>query len=111
MIEIKGFDELSKKLEDLAEKAESIHGTQEVALGELLTPGFLAKHTRFLSEDEMFEASGFKIETAEDFANIPDEEWDNFIQQNTPFASWSDMLSAAGTEWTQKKLGLGEDEA
>jgi len=111
MIEIKGFDDLSKKLEDLAEKAESIHGTQEVPLSELLTPGFLAKHTRFLSEDEMFEASGFKVETAEDFANIPDEEWDNFIQQNTPFASWSDMLSAAGTEWTQKKLGLGEDEA
>jgi hypothetical protein len=39
MIEIKGFDDLSKKLEDLAEKAESIHGTQEVPLSELLTPG------------------------------------------------------------------------
>ena len=53
MIKIDGFDELSKKLEDLQESAESIQGTQ-VPLSELLTPGFLAKHTRFLSEDEEY---------------------------------------------------------
>ena len=105
LIKFDGFDELSKKLENLQESAESIQGTQ-VPLSELLTPGFLAKHTRFLSEDEMFEASGFKVETAEDFEKIPDEEWDRFIEQNTPFTTWSDMLSAAGAEWAQKKLGF-----
>ena len=105
VIEFDGFDELNKKLEDLQESAESIQGTQ-VPLSELLTSGFLAKHTRFLSEDEMFEASGFKVETAEDFEKIPDEEWDRFIEQNTPFTTWSDMLSAAGAEWAQKKLGF-----
>jgi len=108
VIEFDGFDELSKKLEDLQESAESIQGTQ-VPLSELLTPGFLAKHTRFLSEDEMFEASGFKVETAEDFEKIPDEEWDRFIEQNTPFTTWSEMLSAAGAEWAQKKLGFDDE--
>jgi len=111
LVEFDGFEELSKKLNDLAEKAESVHGTHEVPLSELLTPGFLAKHTRFLSEDELFEASGFEVKTAEDFEKIPDDEWDQFIQQNTPFATWSDMLSAAGTEWTQKKLGLEDEES
>ena len=110
MIEFEGFDEVSRELDNLAEKAESIHGTQEVPLSELLTPGFLAKHTQYLSEDEMFEASGFKVETADDSEKIPDEEWDGFIRQNTPFATWSEMLSAAATEWTQKKLGLDGDE-
>jgi hypothetical protein len=105
LIEFEGFDELSKRLDDLKESADSIQGTQ-VPLGELLTPGFLAKHTRFLSEVEMFEASGFRIQTAEDFEKIPNEEWDNFIQQNTPFATWSDMLCAAGAEWAQKRLGF-----
>ncbi len=108
MIEIKGLDELSKKLEQIAENAEAIQGTQ-IPLEELLTPGFLAKHTRFLSTDELFEASGFTIENAEDFEKIPDDEWDSFIQQNTPFATWSDMLSAAGNEWAQKNIGLDED--
>ena len=108
LIKFDGFDELSKKLDELKESAESIQGTQ-VPLGELLTPGFLAKHTRFLSEDELFEASGLSVQSTEDFEKIPDEEWDNFIQQNTPFASWSDMLSAAGAEWAQKKLGFDEE--
>ena len=109
MSEIKGLDELSKHLEDLAERAESVNGTQEVPLSEFLTPGFLARHTRFLSEGEMFEASGFKVESAEDFEKIPDAEWDSFIAQNTPFPTWSDMLSAAGTEWLQRKLSLEDD--
>ncbi len=108
MIEFDGFDELSKKLDELKESAESIQGTR-VPLGELLTPGFLAKHTRFLSEDEMFEASGFNVETTEDFEKIPDEEWNNFIEQNTPFTTWSDMLSAAAAEWAQKRLSFDEE--
>jgi hypothetical protein len=109
VFEIKGLDELSKKLDDLAERAETVNGTQEVPLSELLTPGFLAKHSRFLSE--MFDASGFKVDKPEDFANIPDHEWGLFIIQNTSFATWSEMLSAAGTEWVQKKIGLNEDES
>ncbi|MEG9437830.1 hypothetical protein JAO29_16910 [Edaphobacter sp. HDX4] len=111
MIKLEGFDDLSRKLEDLADRAESLHGTQQVPLSELLTPGFLAKHTRFLSEDEMFEASGYKVDTAGDFEKIPDEDWDEFIRQNTPFAAWSDMLSAAATEWTRKRLGFDGDES
>lgn len=108
MIEFSGFDELSKKLDELQESAESMQGT-EVPLGELLNPGFLAKHTRFLSADEMFEASGFKVETTEDFENIPDEEWNDFIERNTPFATWNDMLSAAAAEWAARKLGFDEE--
>lgn len=108
MIEFDGLDELSKKLDELKESAESIQGTQ-VSLDVLLTPGFLAKHTRFLSADEMLEASGFNVETAEDFEKIPYEEWNNFIEQNTPFATWSDMLSAAAAEWAQKKLSFHEE--
>lgn len=108
MIEFDGLDELGKKLDELKESAESIQGTQ-VPLDALLTPGFLAKHTRFLSTDEMFKASGFDVETTEDFEKIPDEEWNTFIEQNTPFATWSDMLSAAAAEWTRKKLGFDEE--
>lgn len=103
---IEGLDELQQNLKELADRASEMHGKQEVPLSELLTPGFLAKHSRFLSTDEMFEASGFKIESTEDFTKIPDDEWNRFIQQNTSFATWDDMLSAAGTEWAQQRLKL-----
>jgi len=103
---IEGLDELQRNLEQLGDRAGQINGRQEVPLTELLTPGFLAKHSRFLSADEMFEASGFKIETTEDFAKVPDDEWGLFIQQNTTFPTWGEMLSAAGAEWAQNKLGL-----
>ena len=110
MIKIEGLDELNKKFDDLVESAETINGTQQVPLSELLTPSFLAKHTRFLSEDEMFEASGYKVESSEDLEKIPDEDWNEFIGKNTPFATWGEMLSAAGTKWGKKKLGFDTDE-
>lgn len=103
---IEGLDELQRNIGGLESRASSIHGKQEVPLDELLTAGFLAKYSRFLSADEMFKASGFKVESSEDFANIPDDEWGRFVQENTTFATWPDMLSAAGVVWAQKKLKL-----
>lgn len=103
---IEGLNELQRNLEQLSDRASQIHGKQEVPLNELLNPGFLAKCSRFLSTDEMFEASEFKVENTEDFARIPDDEWDHFIRRNTTFATWNDLLSAAGSEWAQKKLQL-----
>jgi len=54
----------------------------------------------------MFEASGYKIETQEDFNVIPDKEWDEFIKNNTEYTSWEEMLHAASAVWIKKKLGL-----
>lgn len=70
-------------------------------LGDLLSPDFLARHSRFTAEDEMFAASGFKIECAQDFADIPDDAWDGFIAKNTTFSTWRDMLLAARSEWVK----------
>ena len=79
MFKITGLDEAMKKLNDLQ---------------------------RFGSADEMYQASGFKIETPEDFAAIPDEDWDAFIRSISSFADWKSMLNEAGKEWAAQKLGL-----
>lgn len=106
MIEMKGLNELAKKLDTLAQRAGDLHGSHEVPLTELLSPGFLAKCSQFLSLDEMFAASGFEVKNTEDFKAIPDAEWDDFIRINTSYESWSDMLSAASGEWVQARLGV-----
>ncbi len=106
MTGITGLDEFQRKLTDIARRAESLSGNQNVLIPELLTPEFLSRCSRFLSADEMFEASGFKIDSAEDFASIPDSEWDSFIRTNTSFASWEAMLGEAGGEWAARRLGF-----
>ena len=54
----------------------------------------------------MFEVSGFKFETQEDFFNISDAGLDEYIRTNSSFDNWQGMLGAATQEWTASKLGF-----
>lgn len=105
MLKITGLDEAMRKLDELAKKAEAMNG-QNIPISDLLTPAFLSCHTPFSSADEMFEASGFKIETQEDFAAVPDDEWSAFIRSVSSFGDWQAMLDAAGKNWATQQLGL-----
>ena len=84
--EMSGFDELERRLQQLAENAEAMDGEHSVPLTELCPPAFMARNTDFATIEEMFEASGFTVETPEDFAAIPDAEWDAFIASRTRFS-------------------------
>lgn len=105
MLKITGLDEAIKKLNDLKKKANSMNG-QSVPIEEILTSAFLTQHTPFGSATEMYEASGFKIETKEDFEAVPDDEWDAFVRSVSGFDNWQAMLGAASKEWATKQLGL-----
>ena len=106
MLKITGLDNIQRRLDDVARRADSLSGNKNVPIPELLTADFLHQCSRFRSADEMFEASGFKIDSAEDFASIPDAEWDLFIRTNTSFVSWEDMLAKAAGEWAVRQLGF-----
>jgi len=107
-LRIDGLEQLQKQIDELTKKAEELDGSHSVPIAELLTPDFLADCSVFASVDEMFEASGFKVESPEDFEAIPDEEWEWFIQQNTSYTSWSEMTEAAGVIWAKNKMGFEE---
>ena len=66
----------------------------------------MAEHTDFATIEEMFEASGFTMETPEDFVAIPDAEWDAFIASRTRFADWRTMQTKAATECFSRGIGL-----
>lgn len=78
---------------------------QNVPLPELLNKNFISRHSSFSDLSELFEASGFKIESRVDFEAIPNDQWDEFIAQNTSFKNWKEMLSEAGEEWAKQKFG------
>jgi hypothetical protein len=105
---IKGLDELQRNLRDLADRAHRLGGQHKVRFDDLFPTDFVRRFTDFLTLDELFAASGFTIESTDDFEKIPADAWDAFIAKNTLFANWEEMQRKALAEWTARKLRLGE---
>jgi hypothetical protein len=68
---------------------------------------FMLLNTEFQSIADMIEVSGFRVETADDFKAIPDDEWDAFVRSRTRFTSWEEMRAAAGNEWMSRQVADG----
>lgn len=85
---LQGADELIKELEGLEQRAKELNGTHELKFEEILTSEFMNKYTDYSSITEMLDASGFKIESNEDFDKIPVDKLDEFIKEHTRFPSW-----------------------
>lgn len=105
-VKITGLKDLEAKMKDLGTRAENLDGTHKVPLTELITSSFIQSCSRFSSVEELFKASGFKIDSAEDFKALPDGQWDDFISHNTNYDSWDEILSEAVKIWTKNQLGL-----
>jgi hypothetical protein len=103
---INGLDEVTKKLEKLQEGIEELEGENQVPFDELFPPEFMEKYTSFESIEQMLEESDFKLDTNNDFENLPDKDWDEYVAKNTQFDTWNSMLEEASTEWVSKKLGF-----
>lgn len=93
-------------IDDLIGNLERLDGTRSVPFDQLFPRPFMHRYTNFGSIEEMLEKSGFKVETMEDFAAIPDEEWDRYVNENTRFSSWDEMQERAVEEYTLKELGF-----
>jgi hypothetical protein len=89
---IKGLDELSKRLTKLSQ-------VSEIPLTTILSPQFISSCSRFKNAQELFDANGFPVNTAEDLKAIPDAEWDAYIRKNTNYPDWASLYKSAGDEW------------
>jgi hypothetical protein len=103
---IEGLDKIQREMQRFHDNIQRLSGTRTVPITDLLTDDFMREHTSFLSAQQMFDASGFEINSAEDFQRIPDQEWDAFILHGTQFTSWDDMLGRAGEVYVVKQLEL-----
>lgn len=91
-------------LKQLNKNVRELEQTVQVTLDELMNPQFMSNCSKFPSLNELFEKSGFKIESPEDFAAIPDEEWDAFIKESTTYENWLEMQMAAHEEYASKYI-------
>jgi hypothetical protein len=96
-------------LRRLQDNLRGLSQTGSVPLTEVLSPAFMRSHTRFASFEAMVEASPFAVQSAEDFAAIPNDERDAFVRSATTFQSWEAMQQAGGAAWAKERLlkGLG----
>ncbi len=94
-------------LDKLMKNAKELQATKQVKLVDLMNPTFIAAHSNFEDLGALFAASGFKVDSAEDFAAIPDAEWDAFISENTDFDNWLEMQKAAHAEFAKSILNKG----
>lgn len=103
-IKITGLDEFRRKLERLSRNVENVSGT--VAFDDLFPPEFMRRYTDFATIQAMADASGFTIESREDFEAIPDADWDAFVRSRTRFQTWQDMQAKAGEEYVGRRLNI-----
>ena len=103
-IKITGLDELKRQLETLKRNAQNLSGP--VAFEDLFPPEFMRRYTDFKTIDEMADASGWKVESTEDFEAIPDAEWDAFVKARTRFEDWEEMQGKAAEEYATRRLGF-----
>ena len=93
-----------KGLKDLQKRLDSVSGP--VQFNELFPPSFMKKYTNYSSINELFEHSGFILETQEDLSAIPEDELDLYLSKVTKFSSWSEMKQCAGQLYIKKQLDL-----
>jgi hypothetical protein len=106
MLKITGLEELGKKLDELSKNAEELSQTKSAKMGEILSPEFISKYTRFASADEFFSGGGFDVSSQEAFEAIEEEKLDAFIRSESSFTSWRELLNTAGAEWAKRKMGF-----
>ncbi|MEX5367430.1 hypothetical protein WCE00_10735 [Acinetobacter haemolyticus] len=94
-------------LKKLSENAKKLAGQKEVSFGEIFNEGFIRANTNFENIDDLFMKAGFKVETKEDFENIPQEEIDSFVRENTKFDSFTNLHQEAFEAYVKKNLFKG----
>lgn len=103
-MKIKGLKELQKELNQMADRAESLHGQHSIPMNELMTSTFMESHTSFSDFDEWLEAGGFSAQSAEEFDAIDEVELDKYVDSSTTFDSWQDMLGDAAGQWGMNQI-------
>ena len=98
MVKIKGLREAKENLDKLASIGDRI------SFADLFPSSFVSEHTRFETMEELFQSSGFKVDSEDDLKAIPDNEWEQHIIENTKFDSWLDMQKTAFNSVISNKL-------
>lgn len=103
---VTGIDAVQRRFKEMARAAEELNGEHQVSLDDLFSEEFMNNNTRYDSLDDFFDAAGFKIESQQDFDDLPEDELDAKVQELTKYQSWDDFKHEAIAHYTFSKLGF-----
>lgn len=90
----------------MADAARDLDGENQVSFGELFSNKFMRRHTDFDDIEAFFEESPWEVEDEEDFEEIPEDEFDEYVEDTTLFDTWESMLDKAAEKWMMDQLGF-----
>jgi hypothetical protein len=75
-------------------------------IDDLLTSGFVRRHSRFDSLDALLAASGLDPRALAELGGDTRWRWDQFVRRTTTFPDWATMLREASAEWAVRRIGI-----
>ncbi|NLV09866.1 hypothetical protein GOC74_07970 [Halomicrobium mukohataei] len=96
-------DELKEGLIEATEKQLDIHQDNTIPAGMMCPPGFMLTYTEFDTFQDFLDQSPWDVENQQDFREIPGDEFDTYVRQNTEFQDWEHMQEVAGKEYVDRK--------
>lgn len=94
----------ASQLDRLQKNLQEISGTHSYSFKEIFPDDFMRKYTKYMSVSDFFEATGFKLDSQEDFKNLDETALDKFVSENSDFDSWGSMKRTASAELLEKKI-------
>ncbi|AZC06362.1 MULTISPECIES: hypothetical protein [Acinetobacter] len=85
-------------LDNICNRKKEITQNNRAILNRILD-NFIQAHTRFESLKLLFLEAGFIVETSEDFANVPQDQIDAFVNKHTNFKSLTALQNEALKEY------------
>lgn len=103
-VELHGLDNVTKELNKLEEKFRNADGEHQVPIIELLNSSFMNKYTNLDTAQDFVDGCEDVCESEFSEIDENDENFTDFIKENTNFNSWSEMLKTASKGWVVSKL-------
>ncbi|HCQ9956800.1 TPA: hypothetical protein OMQ75_001101 [Acinetobacter baumannii] len=85
-------------LDNICNRKKEITQNNRAILNRILDD-FIQANTRFESLKSLFLEAGFVVETSEDFANVPQDQIDAFVDEHTSFKSLTALQNEALKEY------------
>ena len=100
-----GFEQAINLLSNVQHRLTELEGNHNIPFSELFDRTFMEQHTNVSSFDDFLIQGGY--DTDEDsFKAIPDNEWEEYVRNNSDFNSWTDMMETAAKIYVYTRLGL-----
>lgn len=99
------FDDINNMLDDLSDKATNF-GERNVSIEELFNDEFMTLHANSVNIIDFFTGGKIDVDLVEDFNDLSDDAFDNYVSEKTDFSSWDDMYSEAIDSYLNDQLGL-----